>query len=116
MTSLIDGTFSSDSSMFQELYNSLLYGIDGNRPDEYYLLKDFESYREAQKRVDLAYKDKYGWAKKAWLNIANGGKFSSDRTILEYANEIWNIKQVKVKQLCEKANLIRLAFFYETKK
>ena len=97
MTSLIDGTFSSDSSMFQELYNSLLYGIDGNRPDEYYLLKDFESYREAQKRVDLAYKDKYGWAKKAWLNIANGGKFSSDRTILEYANEIWNIKQIKVK-------------------
>ena len=68
MTSLIDGTFSSDSSMFQELYNSLLYGIDGNRPDEYYLLKDFESYREAQKRVDLAYKDKYGWAKKA-LNV-----------------------------------------------
>ena len=97
MTSLIDGTFSSDSSMFQELYNSLLYGIDGNRPDEYYLLKDFESYREAQKRVDLAYKDKYGWAKKSWLNIANGGKFSSDRTILEYANEIWNIKQIKVK-------------------
>ena len=97
MASLIDGTFSSDSSMFQELYNSLLYGIDGNRPDEYYLLKDFESYREAQKRVDLAYKDKYGWAKKAWLNIANGGKFSSDRTILEYANEIWNIKQIKVK-------------------
>ena len=97
MTSLIDGTFSSDSSMFQELYNSLLYGIDGNRPDEYYLLKDFESYREAQKRVDLAYKDKYGWAKKAWLNIANGGKFSSVRTILEYANEIWNIKQIKVK-------------------
>ena len=97
MTSLIDGTFSSDSSMFQELYNSLLYGKDGNRPDEYYLLKDFESYREAQKRVDLAYKDKYGWAKKAWLNIANGGKFSSDRTILEYANEIWNIKQIKVK-------------------
>lgn len=97
MTSLIDGTFSSDSSMFQELYNSLLYGIDGNRPDEYYLLKDFESYREAHKRVDLAYKDKYGWAKKAWLNIANGGKFSSDRTILEYANEIWNIKQIKVK-------------------
>lgn len=97
MTSLIDGTFSSDSSMFQELYNSLLYGIDGNRPDEYYLLKDFESYREAHKRVDLAYKDKYGWAKKSWLNIANGGKFSSDRTILEYANEIWNIKQIKVK-------------------
>lgn len=94
MNSLIDGTFSSDSSMFQELYNSLLFGIDGNRPDEYYLLKDFESYREAQIKVDNAYRDKYGWAKKAWLNIANGGKFSSDRTILEYACEIWNIVQV----------------------
>ncbi len=97
MTSFIDGTFSSDSSMFQELYNSLLYGIDGNRPDEYYLLKDFESYREAQRKVDKAYRDTYGWAKKAWLNIANGGKFSSDRTILEYANEIWNIKQINTK-------------------
>ena len=97
MTSFIDGTFSSDSSMFQELYNSLLYGIDGNRPDEYYLLKDFESYREAQRKVDKAYRDTYGWAKKAWLNIANGGKFSSDRTILEYANEIWNIKQINKK-------------------
>jgi hypothetical protein len=97
MNSLIDGTFSSDLSMFQELYNSLMYGMDGNRPDEYYLLKDFASYREAQRRVDEAYRDKYGWAKKAWINISNGGKFSSDRTILEYANEIWNIKQVKVK-------------------
>jgi len=96
MNSLIDGTFSSDSSMFQELYNSLMYGIDGNRPVEYYLLKDFASYREAQGKVDAAYRDKYGWAKKAWINIANGGKFSSDRTIMEYANEIWNIKQVKV--------------------
>ena len=97
MNSLIDGTFSSDTSMFQELYNSLMYGIDGNRPDEYYLLKDFASYREAQGKVDAAYRDKYGWAKKAWINISNGGKFSSDRTILEYANEIWNIKQVKIK-------------------
>lgn len=97
MNSLIDGTFSTDLSMFQELYNSLMYGIDGNRPDEYYLLKDFNSYREAHRKVDVAYRDKYGWAKKSWINIANGGKFSSDRTIMEYANEIWNIKQIKVK-------------------
>lgn len=96
MNSLIDGTFSSDSGMFHELYNSLLFGIDGNRPDEYYLLKDFESYRNAQVEVDKAYRDKYNWAKKSWLNIANSGKFSSDRTILEYANEIWNIKQIEI--------------------
>ena len=97
MNSLIDGTFSSDIGMFQELYNSLIYGIDGNRPDEYYILKDFEGYREAHKRVDEAYRDKYGWAKKAWLNIANSGKFSSDRTILEYASEIWNINKIEIK-------------------
>ena len=97
MNSLIDGTFSSDIGMFQELYNSLIYGIDGNRPDEYYVLKDFEGYRNAHKKVDEAYRDKYGWAKKAWLNIANSGKFSSDRTILEYASEIWNINKIEIK-------------------
>lgn len=97
MNSLIDGTFSSDIGMFQELYNSLIYGIDGNRPDEYYILKDFDGYREAHKRVDEAYRDKYGWAKKAWLNIANSGKFSSDRTILEYASEIWDINKIEIK-------------------
>ena len=97
MNSLIDGTFSSDHNMFAEIYNSLVYGIDGNRPDEYYILKDFEGYRETQKKVDLAYRDKYGWAKKAWLNIANSGKFSSDRTIKEYADEIWGIKKIEVK-------------------
>ncbi len=96
MNSLIDGTFSSDIGMFQELYNSLIYGIDGNRPDEYYVLKDFEGYRAAHKKVDEAYRDKYGWAKKAWLNIANSGKFSSDRTILEYASEIWNINKIEI--------------------
>ena len=97
MNSLIDGTFSSDHNMFAKIYNSLVYGIDGNRPDEYYILKDFEGYRETQKKVDLAYRDKYGWAKKAWLNIANSGKFSSDRTIKEYADEIWGIKKIEVK-------------------
>jgi len=94
--SLIDGTWSADRSLFNEMYNSLMYGADGNRPDEYYILKDFASYREAQKNADKAYRDKMAWAKKAWMNIANSGKFTSDRTIQQYADEIWNIKKTKV--------------------
>lgn len=94
MDQLIDGTYSDDKSMFTEIYHSLMYGSDGNRPDTYYILKDFASYRDAHLRVDLDYRDKKAWAKKAWLNIANSGKFSSDRTIQQYADEIWNIKKL----------------------
>ncbi|TDT71898.1 starch phosphorylase [Hypnocyclicus thermotrophus] len=96
MEQLLDGTFSDDRSIFTEIYNSLMYGADGNRPDQYYVLKDFASYREAQLRVDKAFRDELGWAKKAWLNIANSGKFSSDRTIQQYADEIWDIKKTTV--------------------
>ncbi len=92
--SLIDGTWHRDRSLFQELYNSLVYGCDGNRPDEYYVIKDFEGYREAQNRVDKAYRDRLGWAKKSFINIANSGKFTSDRTISQYANDIWTIDKV----------------------
>lgn len=97
MDSLIDGTWNSDKGLFQELYNSLMYGADGNRPDEYYVLKDFPSYREAHERVDKAFRDELGWAKMAWLNISNSGKFTSDRTIQQYADEIWDIKKTVVK-------------------
>ena len=62
----------------------------------YFLLKDFEEYREAQNRVNNSYKDRRDWARRALKNIANAGKFSSDRTIMEYAKEIWDIKPVKV--------------------
>ena len=96
MDSLINGTWNPDRAMFNEMYNSLMYGADGNRPDEYYILKDFESYRDAQKRVDESYRNKMVWAKKSWLNMANSGKFTSDRTIQQYADEIWNIKKTKV--------------------
>lgn len=96
MNSLINGTWSPDRGLFNEMYNSLMYGSDGNRPDEYYILKDFESYRVAQKKVDEAYRDKLAWAEKAWMNIANSGKFTSDRTIQQYADEIWDIKKTKV--------------------
>ncbi len=94
--SLIDGTWHKDRNLFQELYNSLVYGCDGNRPDEYYVIKDFEGYRQAQNKVDKAYRDRLGWAKKSFINIANSGKFTSDRTISQYANEIWTINKVEV--------------------
>ena len=80
-----DGTFDDDhKGIFRELQTSLLYGVDGSRPDVYFLLRDFDSYREAQTRIDNAYKNKKDWARKALINIANAGKFSSDRTIMEY--------------------------------
>lgn len=92
MNQLTDGTYDDDhKGIFKEIEISLLYGSDGGRPDTYYLLKDFDSYREAQKKVQLAYRDKKGWLKKSLKNIANAGKFSSDRTIKEYAEEIWDI-------------------------
>lgn len=92
-----DGTFDDDhKGIFRELQTSLLYGVDGSRPDVYFLLRDFDSYREAQTRIDNAYKNKRDWVRKALINIANAGKFSSDRTIMEYAREIWNIEPTEV--------------------
>ena len=92
-----DGTFDDDhKGIFRELQTSLLYGVDGSRPDVYFLLRDFDSYREAQTRIDNAYKNKRDWARKALINIANAGKFSSDRTIMEYAREIWDIEPTEV--------------------
>ena len=67
------------------------------RGDQYFVLEDFEDYRRKQREINRDYKDKISWAKKMLENIANAGKFSSDRTILEYANEIWDIKETKIK-------------------
>ena len=92
-----DGTYNDNhTGIFKELQNSLLYGVDGSRPDVYFLLKDFASYREAQDRLQNQFKDRREWTRKALKNIANAGKFSSDRTIAEYAKEIWNIEPVEV--------------------
>lgn len=94
---LSDGTYDDNhTGIFKELQSSLLYGADGGRPDVYFVLRDFSSYRNAQTELQKAYKDKRNWAKKMLKNIANAGKFSSDRTISEYAKEIWNIHPVKV--------------------
>ncbi len=96
LTQLIDGTYSKDNpDEFREIYNSLLDG-DGGRPDMYFILKDFRSYAEAQKRIEENYKDERKWAKMALLNTAKVGKFSSDRTIEEYAKEIWHLEKVTV--------------------
>ena len=64
--------------------------------DQYFVLEDFENYRKTQRDINRDYKDRITWAKKMLINIANAGKFSSDRTILEYANEIWGIKESKI--------------------
>lgn len=95
---LINGFYSSnDSEMFRDIYNSLLNTQSTRYADTYFILKDFRSYAEAQKRVMEAYKNEEGWAKSAILNVAHAGKFSSDRTILEYADEIWHLNSIRVK-------------------
>ncbi|MCC8098321.1 MAG: glycogen/starch/alpha-glucan family phosphorylase, partial [Eubacterium sp.] len=96
MNDLVNGTLNENTELFRELYNSLLNGINGNRADEYLVLKDFAAYKKAQEEINEAYKDKDKWAKMAILNTAKAGKFSSDRTIAQYAEEIWNLKPVHV--------------------
>ncbi len=94
---LINGFYSKNNSeMFRDLYNSLLNTQCTSRADMYFILADFRSYADAQKRVMEAYKDEKGWAKSAILNIAKSGKFSSDRTIQEYVDDIWKLKKITV--------------------
>ena len=95
---LINGTFSSDTEMFRDIYNSLLDKRNMPRPDQYFILGDFRSYAEAQKRVEEAYKDETRWAKMALLNTACSGKFTSDRTIQQYVDDIWHLDKVVVKE------------------
>ena len=96
LTQLVDGTYApGNPEEFRDIYNSLLDG-DGGRADMYFILKDFRSYADAQKRVEEAYRDTTGWAKSAMLNTAKCGKFSSDRTIEEYAQELWKLEKVTV--------------------
>lgn len=95
---LINGTFSGDTEMFRDIYNSLLDKRNMPRPDQYFILGDFRSYAEAQKRVEEAYKDEKRWAKMALLNTACAGKFTSDRTIQEYVDDIWHLDKVIVKE------------------
>lgn len=94
---LINGKYSpDDTERFRDIYNSLLNNQSGRGADAYFVLKDFRSYADAQRRIDEKYKDEKGWAKSVLLNIANAGKFSSDRTIEEYATQIWKLEKVHV--------------------
>ncbi len=90
LTQLINGTYNDDTELFRDIYDSL------TKEDVYFILKDFDSYVEAQKRVDAAYRDKQGWARMAMMNTACSGKFSSDRTIEQYVKDIWKLKKVEV--------------------
>ena len=94
---LINGYYSpQDPELFRDIYNSLLNTMSSDRADTYFILKDLPSYGEAQKRIDQAYRDESWWAKAAILNVANSGKFTSDRTILEYVRDIWHLEKVNV--------------------
>lgn len=93
---LIDGTYTAGTSVsFTNIYNSLIYGVDGQRPDIYYVLADFDSYAKIHEKAIEEYSDKNGWARKCLINIANSGRFSSDRTIEEYVKDIWHLSKVK---------------------
>ena len=94
---LINGTYSPyDPELFRPLYNSLLEDDGGRRADTYFILKDFKAYAEAQKEVEKAYRDEKRWARMAMLNTASCGKFTSDRTIEEYAQNIWMLDKVQL--------------------
>ena len=94
---LIDGTYAEDTELFRPLYNSLLNTLSTSKADTYFILKDFNSYADAQRQVEAAYKDRENWARSAILNVACSGKFTSDRTIQEYVDEIWHLDKVVLK-------------------
>ena len=93
---LVDGTYSQDRELFRSLYNSLLNTQSTDKADRYFILKDFKAYAEAQKKVEKAYKAKDSWARSAMLNVAKVGKFTSDRTIQEYVDDIWHLDKVEI--------------------
>ena len=94
---LINGYYSpQDPELFRDIYNSLLNTKNSAKADTYFILKDFRSYAEAQKRVEAAYRDETWWARAAMLNTASAGKFSSDRTIEEYVRDIWHLEKIHV--------------------
>ena len=98
MNQMVDGTYSpNDRELFRNLYNSLLNAGPGQVSDRYFILKDFRSYAQAQRKIGGYYEDKKAWAQSAILNTAHVGKFSSDRTIQEYVDEIWKLDKLNVK-------------------
>ena len=93
---LVDGTYADgDHELYKDLYQSLLFGDTGSQADMYFILKDFRSYAEAHEKVAKAYQDTKKWAKMAMTNTAGCGKFSSDRTIQEYVDDIWHLDKIR---------------------
>lgn len=94
---LVNGTLNDGGSgLFREIYDSLLYGAGWTRPDNYYVLGDLNSFVETRLRLNRDYQDREAFAKKCYFNMANSGKFSSDRTIRHYSTDIWNIEPVDI--------------------
>lgn len=94
---LVDGTFDDEGTgMFRDLFNGLIYGSNWQPGDTYYVLGDFDDYRKTKDRIYTDYKDEMKWARMCWINICNSGRFSSDRTISEYASDIWKITPCKI--------------------
>ncbi len=94
---LVDGTFDDGGTgSFQELYNALLKGASWHAPDHYFLLADFESYTAARQKANALYADRLAFAKMCWLNLCNAGWFSSDRSVAQYAREIWGISPIQL--------------------
>ena len=97
LNQFIDGTYSyNDRELFRELYNSLLSNLGGQVADRYFILADFRSYANAHHKLEEYYKNTSAWAKSAILNVAHVGKFSSDRTIQEYVDDIWGLEKITV--------------------
>ena len=91
LDALVNGTFKDEDGTLKELVSSLLEGASWHAPDHYFLLQDFASYMEAKLRCNREYNDRLGFARKCLINVASAGKFSSDRTIRQYADEIWRV-------------------------
>lgn len=94
---LINGTFSNDTELFRDLYDSLLHGNGYDKADQYFILVDFRAYAAAQEKVEEAYRDEKRWARMAMMNTACSGKFTSDRTIQEYVDDMWHLDKVIIK-------------------
>ena len=94
---LINGTFSNDTELFRDLYDSLLHGNGYDKADQYFILADFRAYAAAQEKVEEACRDEKRWARMAMMNTACSGKFTSDRTIQEYVDDMWHLDKVIIK-------------------
>jgi len=93
---LVDGSYDPTRQEFKEIHDSLVYGVEGQRPDVFYVLADFDAYCREQELIGTVYQDEKKWARMALMNIACSGKFSSDRTIEDYVKDIWHLEKTPI--------------------